>query len=1191
MKAFIRLAVLAIVVLSSAPLQAQTTRTVCASGCNHTTVQAAVNAAALGDTITLKAGETFTGTVTLPVKAGSSFLTIRSDTADANLPPAGVRITPDYAAVLPTVIGSGSGDPTFKMAEGAHHYRLLGLYLPSEPGGFNDILRLGGNACDASGYQEYEADQPTDVEIDRVWIKANAITGQKVGITLGGKRMNVINSRLEGLAALGQDSQAIVGGNGSGPYRIENNYLEAAAENIMFGGADPCQRTVMTVTGTPTTTGASVSVSNHFASGNAHTLAELSVGQLIAVLTNAGTQRRHTIIRSITGSGGTGSITFDPIAAVPDVPGDIRAGVQASNITVRRNYFTKQLRWRSPIIDAVTSASATPSTASGSLAAGSYEYKVVAINTGCYANNTCYSLPQTVTATLNATGNVKIDWQPSPTASHYRIYGRTSTVSMYFQVAVGTNTYTDTGSAGTAATTVPSSSKWQVKNLFELKTGANVNVDSNIFEYHWKGSDQGYSMWLKSTNQSNGHEWGQTRDVVIENNIWQHIDGWVSMQGAEYASGTAADKPADMTNVTFRNNLVIDSNTAWADGGSGVYAIGASSYPGGKIVNLTFDHNTIGHFMRGLVQFSNSTKHVNFVFKNNMARRVSFGFFGTAGGEGTGALENNTASYTVQNNTFAGASANLYVSGASGTMTGNFFPTPAAWEAAFENFTSNGDPDADGPANYALLDTSAYNNAATDGTDIGANVGAILTATATVRNGGAATAFTPPTITTTSPLAQGTVGTPYSVTLQGLGIGTLSWAVQSGTLPTGLTLSAGGVISGTPTVAQTQTVTVRVTDATSSLTADQILALTINASYTAPTVTTTTLANATQGVPYSAQLANTGGLAPFTWSVSSGTLPTGVTLNAETGLLSGTPSTAGANSFTVLVTDALNGTDPQALSLTVVGGTLPCGRPQRFQGQEIWTFKRPTTPAVSPPDCVALNDFWIDTSTNPAIVKLVIGTTGGVVTTTSVGTIATSTLLSSSHSDTVAATPSEGTIIVGTEGGKWQALQPGPAGSFLGSDGESVGYFQPAQTTLRGTTVTFHTRTGTAVTTWTNQPSTRAEFLGPTAPTGTNRIPFLINGYTRVMLMVRLQSNAAAGAKMFLEYSTVADGTTWTPIDGEGGTGTEIDINNGGVSGQLVSAQATVAAGLTGIIYLRVAGIGGDGVVDPSFGNIAAVFW
>jgi hypothetical protein len=240
---------------------------------------------------------------------------------------------------------------------------------------------------------------------------------------------------------------------------------------------------------------------------------------------------------------------------------------------------------------------------------------------------------------------------------------------------------------------------------------------------------------------------------------------------------------------------------------------------------------------------------------------------------------------------------------------------------------------------------------------------------------------------------------------------------------------------------------------------------------------------------------------------------------------------------------------------------------------------------------VALNDFWIDTSTNPAIVKLVIGTTGGVVTTTSVGTIATSTLLSSSHSDTVAATPSEGTIIVGTEGGKWQALQPGPAGSFLGSDGESVGYFQPAQTMLRGTTVTFHTRTGTAMATWTNQPSTKTEFLGPTIPTTTNRLPFLITGYTRVMLFLRLGVSGASGSKVSIEYSTGSDGPTWIPIDGEGGTGTEIDIYNGGASGQLVSAQATVAAGLTGMIYLRVVGIGGDGVVDPSFGNVAAVFW
>ena len=1170
------------------------TLTVCASGCTYTSVQTAVNAASLGDTITLKAGETFTGTVTLPVKAGSTYLTIRSDTADANLPPAGVRITPEYLPFLPTLVSSGGGAPTITAAEGAHHYRLLGLYFPSTPGGFNDVIRLGSNACDSSGYQEFEADQPTDMEVDRVWIKADQVTGQKVGITLGGRRQNVINSRIEGMAAVGQDSQAIYGGNGTGPYRIENNYLEGAGENIMFGGADPCQRTVMTVTGTPTTSSASVSVSNHFASGNAHTLAELSVGQLIAIMTNAGLQRRHTIIRSITGSGSTGSITFDPISDLPDVPGDIRGGVQSSNITIRRNHLTKPVRWKNPIVDAVVSASATAETTSGTLVAGTYQYSVVAINTNCYANITCYATPQTVTATLNATGRIKIDWQPSPTATHYRIYGRTSAITTYFQVTVGTNTYTDTGSAGTSATALPARTKWQVKNLFELKTGTNVQFDSNIAEYQWSGSGGGGSIWIKVTNQSCSHEWGQTRDVVVEKNLFQHIDGWILFNATEYSGcPNASSRPTNLTNITIRQNLVVDSTSDWADGTSGVYAIIASSYPQGKMVNWTLEHNTIGHYMRGLIQFSNTTRDDNLIIRNNMMRNSTNGFTNSnGGGAGTSALEASAASYTVQNNTIAGATASVYANtGTRGTITGNFFPSAAAWEATFENFTINGEPDADGPPDYALRSDSPYKNAGTDGTDLGVDMPVLLAAIEGVRTGGTPASPVAPTITTTSPLAAGTVSTPYSLTLQALGTGTLTWALQAGTLPTGLSLSSAGVISGTPTTAQTRTFTVRVTDATTSLTADQVLALTINASYTAPTITTTTLTNATQSVPYApVTLAVTNGLAPFTWSVSAGTLPAGVTLEPSTGILSGTPSTVGANSFTVLVTDALNGTDTQALSLTVAGVTLPCGRPAKFQGQEIFTFKRPTAPVVTPPDCAALNDFWIDTSTNPAVVKLITGTAGGVVTTTSVGSIVSSSLLSSAHSDTVSATPIEGALIVGADDGggnaKWNMLTPGPAGSFLGSDGASIGFFQPASALQRGTTVTFHTRTALIYTTWTNMPSTLAEFLGPTAPTSTNRVPFLITGYTNVRLYVRTGGGGTAAARVWLDYSV--DGNTWIPIDGVGGTGTQVAID---ASAQAISATATVAQGLTGLVYLRIAGSGGDGVADPTFGNIAAVFW
>jgi hypothetical protein len=794
---------------------------------------------------------------------------------------------------------------------------------------------------------------------------------------------------------------------------------------------------------------------------------------------------------------------------------------------------------------------------------------------------------------LNATGRVKIDWQPSATATHYRIYGRTSAITTYFQVTAGTNTYTDTGSAGTAATAVPATSRWQLKNLFELKTGTNVQFDSNIAEYHWKGSDVGASMWIKVTNQGNRHEWGQTRDVVIEKNYFAHIDGWVLFNATEYAAGTAADRATDLTNITLRNNLVIDSTADWADGGVGVFAIIASSYAQGKMVNWTIEHNTIGHYMRGLIQFSNTTRDQNVIIRNNMLRNSTNGISNAnGGGNGTSALEASANPYTVQNNTLAGATSSLYANtGVNGTITGNFYPSAAAWEATFKNFTINGEPDADGPPDYALADDSPYKNAGTDGLDLGVNMPLLLAAIEGVRSGATSSTPVAPTITTTSPLSAGTVSSPYSLTLQALGTGTLTWALQAGTLPTGLSLSSAGVISGTPTTAQTLTFTVRVTDATTSLTADQVLALTINASYTAPTITTTTLTNATQSVPYPpVTLAVTNGLAPFTWSVSAGTLPAGLTLNPDTGVLSGTPSTVGANTFTVMVTDDLNGTDTQALSLTVAGVTLPCGRPIKLNGQMIFTFKGPTVPSVTAPDCAAVNDFWVDSSTNPAVVKLITGTTGGVVTTTSVGTITSSALLSSSHSDTIAATPIEGGLIVGADDGsgnaKWNMLAPGPSGSFLGSDGASLGFFQPASALQRGTSVTFHTRSGSAPTTWTDMPAALNGFLGTV---NQNIVPFNISGYTKAVLYVRAVTPATTGATMWLEYST--DGlaaSTWLPIDGVGGTGTSVAID---ANANLTSSTATIASGLNGMVYLRIAAQGGNGTTDPTFGNIVAVFW
>ena len=59
------------------------------------------------------------------------------------------------------------------------------------------------------------------------------------GIALNSASTDVINSYVSDCHGLGFDTQAIAGWNGPGPFRIVNNYLEAAGENVMFGGADP----------------------------------------------------------------------------------------------------------------------------------------------------------------------------------------------------------------------------------------------------------------------------------------------------------------------------------------------------------------------------------------------------------------------------------------------------------------------------------------------------------------------------------------------------------------------------------------------------------------------------------------------------------------------------------------------------------------------------------------------------------------------------------------------------------------------------------------------------------------------------------------------------------------------------------------------------------------------------------------
>lgn len=161
---------------------------------------------------------------------------------------------------------------------------------------------------------------------------------------------------------------------------------------------------------------------------------------------------------------------------------------------------------------------------------------------------------------------------------------------------------------------------------------------------------------------------------------------------------------------------------------------------------------------------------------------------------------------------------------------------------------------------------------------------------------------------TTSSMPAGTVGAAYSATLQATG-GTppYKWSLKSGTLPAGTSLSAAGAISGTPSAAGTAAALVfQVTDADNNSASSNSLSLTVNPE-APPVIQNSALQIGNVGVAYSAALTATGGTKPYTWSLKSGSLPGGLSLDSTTGAITGTPTVSGTfGSLVFAVTDFYN---------------------------------------------------------------------------------------------------------------------------------------------------------------------------------------------------------------------------------------------------------------------------------------------
>jgi hypothetical protein len=147
-----------------------------------------------------------------------------------------------------------------------------------------------------------------------------------------------------------------------------------------------------------------------------------------------------------------------------------------------------------------------------------------------------------------------------------------------------------------------------------------------------------------------------------------------------------------------------------------------------------------------------------------------------------------------------------------------------------------------------------------------------------------------------------------------------TWQVATGTLPAGIGLNPNtGALTGTPTDSGTSSVTVQMTDSKSKMTQK---GLTITVTGPPLDIATPAFPTATRGISFSQQLTAIGGKPSYSWTVTAGALPGGLSLASATGIISGTPNAVGNFGFTVTAADAESHTASKALTITVVAPPL-----------------------------------------------------------------------------------------------------------------------------------------------------------------------------------------------------------------------------------------------------------------------------
>lgn len=211
-----------------------------ASG-SATDFQNAINAATCGDTIILAAGSTYSGNFTIPNEGVCSGWIVIQSSALSSLPAVNHRVGTSDASNM-AKISTPNVSAAIAIQPFAHNWRFIGIEITT-----SDVITVGtvfslanmGFELDDSTAISIRSHLPQNIIIDRCYFHGLSNSNLSQGIVIDALSVGVVDSYCDEVHYNGGDSQCLLGTNDTSPTLIRNNFLQAAGENIMFGGSDP----------------------------------------------------------------------------------------------------------------------------------------------------------------------------------------------------------------------------------------------------------------------------------------------------------------------------------------------------------------------------------------------------------------------------------------------------------------------------------------------------------------------------------------------------------------------------------------------------------------------------------------------------------------------------------------------------------------------------------------------------------------------------------------------------------------------------------------------------------------------------------------------------------------------------------------------------------------------------------------